>query len=230
MNLSVLIPVYNERNTIEKVLEEVKRVPVGKEIIVIDDGSTDGTSRILEDIQKNDKNIRMIFLGKNRGKGYAVRRGLKEAKNDFVIIQDADLEVNPMDYLRLIEMAERKNCVVVYGSRFLGNKKISLPLLSLLANKLLTFMTNLLFNARLSDMETCYKLCSRKLLQSLNLTAKGFEIEPEITCKILKKGYKIQEVPIDYMPRSREKGKKIGWKDGFKALFSIMRYRIISDD
>ena len=151
---------------------------------------------------------------------------LKEAKNDFVIIQDADLELNPNDYLKLINAIKTENCQVVYGSRFLDRKtSTSLPLLSILANKFLTSFTNLFFNAKLSDMETCYKLCPRKLLQSLNLTSERFEIEPEITCKILKQGYKIKEIPISYSPR--KKGKKIGWKDGFKAIFSILKYRII---
>ncbi|HON04830.1 MAG TPA: glycosyltransferase family 2 protein [Candidatus Ratteibacteria bacterium] len=226
MKISVLIPVYNERHTIEQVLLDVEKVPVEKEIIVIDDGSTDGTRQLLENIHRNKKNhFKVIFLEKNRGKGYAIRCGLKEAKNDFVIIQDADLELNPNDYLKLINAIKTENCQVVYGSRFLGKTNTSLPLLSILANKFLTSFTNLVFNAKLSDMETCYKLCPRKLLQSLNLTSERFEIEPEITCKILKQGYKIKEIPISYSPR--KKGKKIGWKDGFKAIFSILKYRII---
>ncbi len=234
MKLSVIVPVYNEKDTILEVIERVQGVSIDKEIIVVDDGSTDGTREILQQMQlpsphsyplrgedTGGGDIKVILKEQNKGKGSAVREGLKHAKGDVVIIQDADLELIPEDVLTLYK-EWTKDFPVVYGSRFLG--KNSIPLYSRFANKLLTFLTNVLFFANLTDMETCYKLCSRDILFSLHLEANGFEIEPEITCKILKKGFKIKEMPVNYNPRKI--GKKINWKDGVKAIFCLFKYRI----
>jgi glycosyltransferase involved in cell wall biosynthesis len=223
MKLSVIIPVYNEKNTVVEVIEKVRNVPLEKEIIVVDDGGTDGTRDRLSQIQKT-QDFRMILKNKNEGKGSAIRTGLKEATGDVIIIQDADLECNPNEIATLFN-AWSNNSPVVYGSRFLS-KKNKLPLHSLFANKFLTWLTNFLFKGSITDMETCYKLISKDILLSLSLEQNGFEIEPEITCKILKKGYKIKEVPISYCPRNKDKGKKICWKDGIKAIFYIVGLRL----
>ncbi|MCM8821183.1 MAG: glycosyltransferase family 2 protein [Candidatus Omnitrophica bacterium] len=225
MKLSVIIPAYNEKDTVLAIIDKVISLPIEKEIIVVDDGSTDGTREVLLEIEKSkvkNQNFKIIFKGKNEGKGAAIRKGLEYATGDYVIFQDADTELEPSDITTMFKLVNNSENKVVYGSRFL--KKHSLPLINLLANKFLTFLTNILFGSRITDMETCYKLCPRELLSALNLTANGFEIEPEITCKILKKGYKIKEIPINYNPR--RKGKKINWKDGVKAIFYIFKYRI----
>ncbi|MCX8082101.1 MAG: glycosyltransferase family 2 protein [bacterium] len=226
MKLSIIIPVYNEKNTIITVLEKVFSLPLEKEIIVIDDGSTDGTGTLLKEFQFSNPvcqstNCKIIFKEKNEGKGAAIREGLKYATGEYIIFQDADLELNPEDIPSIFKLVNDKY-KVIYGSRFL--KKQSVPFINFLANRFLTNLTNILFGSRITDMETCYKLCPRELLLSLNLHTNGFEIEPEITCKILKKGYKIEEVPIKYIPR--KEGKKINWKDGIKAIFYLIKYRI----
>ena len=221
MKLSIIIPVYNEENTILKVSEKVKSLPLEKEIIIVDDGSTDRTREVLEKI-KNIQNLKVIFKNKNQGKGSAIREGLKYASGEAIIIQDADLEYEPTDIVHIFKLWI-EGYPVVYGSRFLSKNRM--PLHSLIANKFLTVLTNILFFSHLTDMETCYKLCPRELLLSLNLQSKGFEIEPEITCKILKRGIKIKEVPIIYNPR--QSGKKINWKDGVKAIFYISKYRFM---
>lgn len=219
MKVSIIIPVYNEEKTIEKVIAEIKKVPIEKEIIVVDDGSSDRTKEIL----KNIEDIKTIFFDKNQGKGSAIRAGLKLATGDIVIIQDADLEYNPFDYLKLLKpfLKYGKN-IAVYGSRFKGGGKFLF--LSRLANLILNFFTNLLFGGKVSDMETCYKVLPRKMMLSLNLKSKRFEIEPEITAKLLKKKIKIVEIPISY--QARKVGKKIKPKDGIIALFTLLYYRI----
>ncbi len=221
MKVSILIPVYNEQYTVAKVIEKVLSLNLEKEIIVIDDGSTDGTAEILKNLYSENQHIKHIFQKSNCGKGSAIRAGLVKVTGDYVIIQDADLELEPSDILKLTQVIDN-NSRVIFGSRFLSGPK--LPFLSFLANKFLTFLTNLLYMGNLTDMETCYKLCERKILLELGLKSKGFEIEPEITCKILKRGYRIKEVPVSYNPRKI--GKKIGWSDGFKAIFAILKYRI----
>ncbi|MCM8765076.1 MAG: glycosyltransferase family 2 protein [Candidatus Omnitrophica bacterium] len=221
MKISILIPVYNEQDSVAKVIEKVLSLKLEKEVIVIDDGSTDCTSEILDSIISKEKKIRVISQWSNRGKGAAIVNGLSKATGDYVIIQDADLELDPSDIIKLAQAIDR-NHSVIYGSRFLEKQKVSL--LSFLANRFLTFLTNLLYRAKLTDMETCYKLCKREILLGLELKSKGFEIEPEITCKILKKGYRIKEIPVSYKPRRT--GKKISWVDGFKAIFAILKYRI----
>lgn len=221
MKISVLIPVYNEQETIAKVIEKVLSLNFEKEIIVIDDGSTDQTPEILNKLFKENEKIHIVFQKSNKGKGAAIRTGLKKATGDYVVIQDADMELDPSDIVKL-KNAIDKNHMVIYGSRFLSKQKISF--LSFFANKFLTLLTNLLYKGNLTDMETCYKLCRRDILLELGLLADGFEIEPEITCKILKKGYRIIEVPVSYKPR--KSGKKINWIDGLKAIFAIIKYRI----
>lgn len=219
MRISVIIPVYNEEKTIEKVITKIKEVPIEKEIIVVDDGSCDRTREIL----KNIEGIKKIFFDKNQGKGSAIRAGLKLASGDIVIIQDADLEYNPFDYLKLIQpFLKYGTNIAVYGSRFKGGGKFLF--LSRLANIILNFFTNLFFGSKISDMETCYKVLPRKMMLSLNLKSKRFEIEPEITAKLLKKKIKIIELPISY--QARKVGKKIKPKDGVIALFTLLYYRI----
>lgn len=219
MKISVIIPVYNEEKTIKKVIGEVNKVPVDKEIIIVDDGSTDNIKEVLKELN----GIKKIFFEKNQGKGTAIRAGLELATGEIVIIQDADLEYNPFDYSKLIKPFYKygKN-IAVYGSRFKGGGKFLF--LSKVANIILNFFTNLLFSGKISDMETCYKVVPLKVMLSLNLKSKRFEIEPEITAKLLKKKIKIVEVPISYC--ARKEGKKIKAKDGFLALLTLLYYRI----
>jgi glycosyltransferase involved in cell wall biosynthesis len=219
MKISILVPAYNERSTIRAVLAKVRALPCDKEIIVVDDGSTDGTREILMSMQDGDVSI--VLQEINRGKGAAIRRGLREVSGDYVVFQDADLELDPSDILRLAERAA-KGAPVVYGSRFLIPQPM--PLVSALANRFLTLLTNVLYGGRITDMETCYKFCAVDVLKGLDLRSSGFELEPEITCKILRKGYRIEEVPVAYRPR--REGKKIGWKDGVLAVWYLLRYRI----
>jgi glycosyltransferase involved in cell wall biosynthesis len=218
MKLSVIIPVYNEKNTIVNIINQVKAVPIEKEIIVVDDYSIDGT----RDILKKTDDIKLILHNQNQGKGCAIRTGINEAAGDVIIIQDADLEYNPEDYLKLFAQFTNPNINAVYGSRFKGKSKFLF--LSKSANQVLTFFTNLLYSANLSDMETCYKMIRKNTLLTLNLTAKRFEIEPEITAKLLRKKIKIIEVPIDY--NARRIGKNIGAKDMLFALWELIKWRL----
>ena len=221
--LSVIIPVYNEKTTISEVIEKVWAVelPIEKEIIVVDDGSTDGTVEVL---QSNSVKLKHTYLTPiNIGKGAAVRIGLTLAKGEIILIQDADLELDPNEYKQLIEPILNGRASVVYGSRFLGENRVA-PLRRF-ANYFLTFTTNLLFRTKLTDMETAYKVFTSEVAKNLSLEANRFEIEPEITAQIARKGFKIAEVPISYNPRTKSEGKKINWKDGFKALWTLIRYR-----
>lgn len=226
MRLSIIIPVFNEKDTVRILLERVLAVPLEKEIIIVDDGSTDGTRQILQRLAVSDftshiSRLEVVLQNTNQGKGAAIRAGLEHATGEYVVFQDADLELNPSEIPRLVAAADTRH-PVVYGSRFLLPQKTSF--LNRAANAFLTILTNVLYGARLTDMETCYKLCPRQLLLSLGLTACGFEIEPEITCRILRKGYRIREVPVSYAPRVA--GKKINWKDGFRAIYYLLKYRI----
>ena len=229
MKLSILVPVYNEEETILKVVNILESISIGdvdKEIVIVDDGSIDGTLRILEDIKNRHK---VIFHDKNMGKGKAVRTAIENASGDVMVIQDADLEYDPNDIRSLLEQIKRGETEVVYGSRFLGktdNVFTALPT-HYIGNKILTKFTNLLYNCELTDMETCYKMFRKNVLSGVNLKARGFELEPEITSKILKKGFKIKEIPINYSYRTYEKGKKIGKIDGFKALYYLLKYRVM---
>ncbi|MFC1627004.1 glycosyltransferase family 2 protein [Patescibacteria group bacterium] len=226
MKLSIIIPVYNEQNTISEIIKRVKKVnlqKITKEIIVVDDGSTDNTVKILKKIS----GIKKIFQSNNQGKGAAIRAGLKKASGDYILIQDADLEYDPNDIPTLLEPIKAKKTNIVYGSRFLGPHK-NMLFWHLMGNRFLSFMTNLLFNTTLSDMEVGYKVIPRKLLKSLNLRQNRFGFEPEVTAKLLKKGYRIYEIPISYTGREFHEGKKITWKDGFKALFLLFKYRLFN--
>jgi len=223
--LSVIIPVYNERSTIGEVIEKVAGVelPIEKEIIVIDDGSTDGTVEAID--LSRDKLTRTYLTPVNVGKGAAVRIGLTMAKGDIILIQDADLELDPNEYARLIEPILNGRTSVVYGSRFLGENDV--PKIRLVANHFLTFATNVFFRTKLTDMETAYKVFTREAADKLKLEANRFEIEPEITAQLAKLGYKIYEVPITYRPRTASEGKKIKWKDGVKAIWTLVKHRFL---
>lgn len=225
MKLSIIIPVYNEEQTVKKIIDRVKKakVPlkVKKEIIVVNDGSTDKSRSIL----KNIKGIRFVDYKKNGGKGYAIHQGLKKATGDYVLIQDADLEYDPKDYQFLLKPILDKKTQVVYGSRFLGERR-NMFFWHMLANKLLSFMTNVLYNTTLSDMEVGYKIFPTKLMKSLNLKETCFGFEPEVTAKVLKRGVRIYEVPISYSGREYDEGKKITWVDGVKAVIILLKYRL----
>lgn len=223
--LSVIIPVYNESSTITEVIDKVSRVdlPLELEIIVVDDGSTDGTVEALE--LSRAKLTHTYLTPVNIGKGAAVRIGLTLATGDIILIQDADLELDPNEYCELIEPILAGNSSVVYGSRFL--KENDVPHIRLLANQMLTLVTNLLFRTRLTDMETAYKVFTREAAGKLSLKANRFDIEPEITAKFARLGYKIVEVPISYRPRTTLEGKKIKWKDGVKALWTLVKCRFV---
>ncbi len=221
--LSVIIPVYNEKSTISEIIEMVSAVelPIEMEIIVVDDGSTDGTVEIL---RSNSVKVANTYLTPvNVGKGAAVRIGLTLAKGDIILIQDADLELNPNEYKLLLQPIFDGKSSVVYGSRFLGENRVA-PIRRF-ANYFLTFTTNVLFRTNLTDMETAYKVFTSEVAEKLSLEANRFEIEPEITAQIIRNGFSIIEVPISYRPRTKFEGKKIKWKDGFKALWTLVNYR-----
>jgi len=219
--LSVIIPVYNEAKTIRQILEKINSVDIDKEIIVVDDGSCDGTEKILRDIKYN--NLKIIHHSSNRGKGAAFLTGLFHAQGDFVIIQDADLEYEPNDYLKLIKALKENNADIVLGARF--KKGYHGLFIHRFGNRFLTGLLNLLFNVKLNDCFTCYKLFRRDTINLLNLKEKSFTIETEIVAKAAKKGLRIVEVPISYYPRPYSEGKKIRCKDGIRAIRSIIKYR-----
>ncbi len=236
MKLSIIVPVYNEERTVSTILQKVLEVKlpkgVTKEIVVVNDGSKDKTSKILNSF-KNPL-ITVINHPQNKGKGAAVRTGFAAAKGDYLIIQDADLEYNPDDYVRLLEPVMKYKAKVVYGTRLKdyplilwGKDRTPIPT-HWLGNKFLTKLTNFLYGSNLTDMETCYKLMKKDFITSLNLRSDRFEIEPEITSKILKKGVKIVEIPIKVIPRGVSEGKKISWKDGFGAVYTLLRYRFFN--
>ena len=216
------MPVYNERTTIDEIVRRVLAVPLRIELVVVDDGSEDGTTEILEQLQRE---LRFKLLRqKNAGKGAALRRGFAEVTGDLVVIQDADLEYSPEEYPQLIELICDDKADVVYGSRFLGRHR-AFMFAHYMGNKLVTFATNVLYNTMLTDMETCYKAMRIDVLRSMKLKSNGFGIEPEITAKIFKRGYRVYEVPITYAGRGYEQGKKITWRAGFGALWVLLKYR-----
>jgi glycosyltransferase involved in cell wall biosynthesis len=227
MKLSVIIPVYNERSTIDEIIRRVEAVDLASEIIIVDDGSQDGTRDRLHEIAASDPLVHVILHEANQGKGAAVQTGIRAASEDLIIIQDADLEYDPRDYPKLLQPIEEGLADVVYGSRFLGAPRRPAMFWHMVANKLLTFMTNILYNSILSDMETGYKLFRREIISPIPLRSKRFNIEPEITAKLLKRRIRIFEVPITFNPREYSEGKKIGLKDAFEAVWTLIKYRLI---
>jgi len=223
--LSVVMPVFNERHTIDEIIGRVLAVPMRIELIVVDDCSTDGTRDMLVALQQQ-YNFRLLLQERNQGKGSALRRGFQAVTGDIVVVQDADLEYSPEEFPELTDFIVQGRADVVYGSRFLGRHRVFL-FTHYLGNVALTFLTNILYNTMLTDMETCYKAMRREVLQGLDLQSNGFGIEPEMTAKIFKRGYRVYEVPITYDGRSYEEGKKIGWKDGVVALWVLLRYRFM---
>ncbi len=221
--LSVVMPVYNEAGTVEEVVRRVLALPIRVELVVVDDGSTDGSGEILQRLH-GELAFRLCLQPVNQGKGAALRRGFAEVGGDIVVIQDADLEYLPEELPQLIELIKQGRADVVYGSRFLGSHRAFL-FTHYVGNKLLTLVTNLLYDTILTDMETCYKAMRIEVLRSLTIRSNGFGIEPELTAKIFKRGYKVFEVPITYDGRGYEDGKKIGWRDGLVALWVLIRYR-----
>jgi len=228
MKLSVVIPVYNEFDTIELLIERVQSVELADEIIIVDDGSTDGTRALLGDLAPAHESIRLILHEKNQGKGAAVQTGFEAATGDLILIQDADLEYDPKDYVALLQPIRDGVADVVYGSRFLGAPRRVTMFWHMVANKMLTFMTNILFNSILTDMETGYKLFKSEIIKDIPLRSKRFNIEPEITAKLLKRKVRIFEVPITFNPREYEDGKKIGIGDAFEAVWALIKYRFIN--
>jgi glycosyltransferase involved in cell wall biosynthesis len=224
--LSVIVPVFNERNTLVELLRRMRAVElpdgIESEIIVVDDGSSDGTRDILR--QLGDSTVRVVMHDVNRGKGAAVRTGFQHATGEFILVQDADLEYDPEDWPKLLAPVLRGRARVVYGSRFTGERR-NMLLLHWIGNRFLSLTTNVLYNTTLSDMETCYKLLERSLIEDLQLQSNKFDIEPEITAKVLKRGIRIYEVPISYSGREFDEGKKITWRDGFSALWTLVKYR-----
>ena len=221
--LSVVMPVYNERHTVEEIIRRVLAVPIRIQLIVVDDVSTDGTSEILEHLRQ-ELGFTLLKQPRNGGKGAALRRGFAAVSGDLMIIQDADLEYHPEEYPLLTGLITSGRADVVFGSRFLGTHRVFL-LTHYLGNRLLTFITNLLYNTMLTDMETCYKVMRIDVLRSMELKSNGFGIEPEITAKVFKRRYKVYEVPISYDGRGYEEGKKITWRDGVVALWVLVKYR-----
>ncbi|HEV8663311.1 MAG TPA: glycosyltransferase family 2 protein [Candidatus Methylomirabilis sp.] len=242
--LSVVIPVYNERETIEELLRRVQAVEIEKEIIVVDDGSTDGTREFLRGLAQvasgapggaasppagdplRTENIRAFFQEKNQGKGAALRRGITEAQGEIIVVQDADLEYDPEDYHRLLDPMKRGMADVVYGSRFLGGPHRVLFFWHYVGNRILTTLSNMFTDLNLSDVWTCYKAFRREVLQQIDLREAGFGFEPEVTAKVAKGRWRVYEVPISYWGRTYAEGKKITWKDGIRAIYCILRYNL----
>lgn len=242
MKVSILIPVYNERDTLPVILDRVRMVSLTlngtkpvyvknpptleKEIVVVDDGSTDGSREILRQ-EAAAGDLKVVFHDRNQGKGAAVRSAIRAATGDILLIQDADLEYDPRDYPALLLPILEGRADVVYGSRFLGGPRKAMLFWHMIANKMITLMANVLYDAILSDLETCYKVMRAEVLQGMPLRSRRFEIEPEITAKILKRGYRIYEVPISYTGREYHEGKKIGLTDAFEAVWALVKYRFV---
>lgn len=223
--ISIVVPVYNEARTVADVIQRLIAIdlPAPREILVVNDGSTDGTREVLDQIVQRPE-LRVIHAEKNGGKGSAIRIGFARATGTIVAIQDADLELDPAQIAELVKPILDGRTRVVYGSRFLAGRPEA-PWLSVFANQVLTGITNVLYRARITDMETCYKIMEREVAQSLDLESNRFDIEPEITAKLLRAGHKILELPIHFNPRSRAQGKKIGWRDGVRAIEVLLKYR-----
>jgi glycosyltransferase involved in cell wall biosynthesis len=233
MRLSIVIPAYNERATVEDLLRRVAAAPlpagIEREMIVVDDGSSDGTRELLREIAaRGEWPLRLIEQPVNQGKGAAIRAGFAAAAGDIVLIQDADLEYDPADYPELLRPILEDEADVVFGSRFLGGPHRVLFFWHSLGNRFLTMLSNMLTDVNLSDMETCYKVFRREVLDGMKLESNRFGIEPELTAKVVKRGARIYEVPISYRGRTYAEGKKIGWKDGFSAIWAICKYNLFS--
>lgn len=228
--LSIIVPVFNEENTILNILDRVKKANtfnLKKEVIVVDDCSNDGTRNELKTIK--DKSIKIFYHNKNMGKGASIRTALKNVTGEIILIQDADLEYDPKEYEKLLEPIIEKKAVVVYGSRLNAIRKNLKKMYKIhyIGNIFLTLITNLLYGAKITDMETCYKVFRKEAIKNINLNAKRFDFEPEVTAKILKKGYKIHEIPINFFGRRFNEGKKITWIDGIKAVYYLIKYRFV---
>ena len=225
--LSIIVPVYNEARTVQQVIQRLLDIPlpVAREIVVVNDGSTDGTTDVLSRISPVPGVLSIVHAHANGGKGSAIRIGLENARGTIVAIQDADLELDPVQIGALVQPIVDREAEVVYGSRFLSGRPAG-PWLSIAANRALTTATNVLFAARLTDMETCYKIMRAPIARSLRLESNRFDIEPEITAKLLRQGRRIVERPVRFDPRNRASGKKIGWKDGFRAIAVLVKYRL----
>jgi glycosyltransferase involved in cell wall biosynthesis len=226
MLLSVIVPVYNERRTLAIVLEQVRRVPIDKEIIVVDGGSVDGTRDVLAEEAKRE-GTRAIHEEQRSGRGNALKLGMAEARGEIVIFQDADLELDPADYPTLIEPLLRGDCQVVFGSRFLKGRP-KMGFLQYVGNRVITETVNLLYGAKLTDVETCYQVFRKEAIEGLRLVNNDFAFTVELTVKLLKKGLVIQEIPIHYFPRGRAEGKKVYWADGFASLWTAVKYRFVN--
>jgi glycosyltransferase involved in cell wall biosynthesis len=221
--LTVVMPVYNERATVEEIVSRVLAVPLRIELLAVDDASTDGTRELLQRLSA-EKRFRLLLQDRNRGKGAAVRRGIAEGTGDVIVVQDADLEYSPEEYPELVDLIVRGKADAVYGSRFIGRHRCFL-FTHYLANLFLNLVTNVLYNTTMTDMETCFKAVRADLLKSLTLRSDRFGIEPEITAKLFKRGARVYEVPITYEGRDYSEGKKISWRDGFPALWTLIKYR-----
>ena len=225
MKISVVIPVYNEVETIKEIVNRVQAAEFEKEIIIVDDYSTDGTREQLRELNQTHENVKVLYHDHNQGKGAALRTGFQAVTGDIVIIQDADLEYDPREYPHLLNPIVDGRADVVYGSRFLGGPHRVLFFWHYVGNKFVTLLSNMFTNLNLTDMETCYKVFKREVLDKITVKSNRFGFEPEFTAKIAKRGYRIYETPISYSGRTYEEGKKIGWKDGVKAVFAIFWFR-----
>ena len=224
--LSVVMPVYNERETVEEIIRRVLAVQVRTQLIVVDDGSKDGTQEILAGLQR-ELGFELVLQARNQGKGAALRRGFQEIRGELVVIQDADLEYSPEEYPQLIELICQGRADVVYGSRFLGRHRVFM-FSHYLGNRVVTLLTNILYNTMLTDMETCYKVMRTEIVRGMNLQSNGFGIEPEMTAKIFKGRHRVYEIPITYDGRGYDEGKKITWRDGIVALWVLLKYRVMA--
>lgn len=223
MKLSVIMPVFNEHRTIQVILEKVRAVPIDKEIIVVDGGSFDGTRELLRE-EESKPDTRVIYEPERRGRGRAIKEGLAAASGDIIIFQDADLELDPADYPALVAPLQAGECDVVFGSRFLNGRPL-MTFLQYWGNRVINIAVNLLYGTRLTDVETCYQVFRREAVQGMDLEANHFAFTVELTVKLIKRGYKIREIPIQYIPRGKLEGKKIYWGDGFASLWTLIKHR-----
>ena len=226
LTLSVIMPVYNEEDTVSEIVRRVREIDLVTEIVIVDDGSQDGTREILQELS-DLPDVFVVEHEQNQGKGVAVVTGLRAARGKLIVVQDADLEYDPKDYEKLVQPLIEGQCDVVYGSRFRQTNIQTKNLMNLLANKFLTLMTNLIYGSRLTDMETCYKVFRREVVEDMTIQARRFEFEPEFTAKVLKRGYRIIEIPISFDPRGYSEGKKINAWDGVVALWTLIKYRFV---